>query len=43
MAVSKLTDTLRNIDVICLSETFVKNGSEPNFKLNDYSMAAHFY
>lgn len=41
-AISKLQVPVGNIDIICMSETFVKLGSIKNLSLNNYNVAASF-
>lgn len=38
----KYNDDSKLVDVICFNETFVKNGSESNIKLNNLKLVASF-
>lgn len=33
---------VNSVDIICLTETFIKRGSETNLKLNNYTVASQF-
>lgn len=42
MYLNELNDSSVSVDVICLSETFIKTGSESNAKLHNFILSARF-
>jgi hypothetical protein len=42
IALKELKDDLGDIDIICLSETFLKKGSENNLKISGYAVASAY-
>jgi hypothetical protein len=42
IAIKELEETLKSIDIICLSETFISKGDEKNVRLHNHVLGSHW-